>query len=232
MERPKSFDSGNARRVFWHRFVTFILIAGICVSAVGVIVVRRQRIQSASDEFHLAAASAEYAVRQEIESHLAPIRTLYDYVRVTPTPPGPDYAGLRAELKQANPGISMDWVPGNKPVVDVGMFWYPVFDGPRELDGLRGYVRGSFKTSAVLEKGLSELKPEIDVEFFDVDAVLAKQFLYQHPLPGAPLPYKSAAEALKLDDFKDIRRFKVADRDWVMVVTATRAFKEARRQSL
>ena len=76
MDRWIVRDNRISRTASWDRYVTTILIAVICVSIVSFLVVRSQEVESARDQFHLAAASSEYVVHRQIESNLATLRAL------------------------------------------------------------------------------------------------------------------------------------------------------------
>jgi diguanylate cyclase (GGDEF)-like protein/PAS domain S-box-containing protein len=233
-------DNWLSRSVLWDRSVTFILIVGICISVVSFGVVRSQEVQSARDEFHLAAATSEYAVRQQIESNIATLRAVRAYVQATADPPSEDFDRFTRQLIRNNPAIlSLRWVPrgGKLPAVGPARDRFeitlnlPVFEDEPEHERLRGYALGVFEMAAILENGLRGLKPEpIDIEFYDLSAALGKQFLYQHQWAGGTtLPrYKSESEALKEDDFKSIMRFDAGGREWAMIMTATDSYRQAR----
>jgi diguanylate cyclase (GGDEF)-like protein/PAS domain S-box-containing protein len=240
MERQTVRGKRISRRVLWDRSVTFILVAGICISVVSFQVVRRQEIRSARDEFRLAAGSLESAVHREIESDRATVRALRAYINSTPNPSGPDFNRFTAELARNNPGtLSLKWVPkgGKRPGADTddNRFIMPLylatFEGPQGHERLRGYALGLFPMDEVLNKVLRQLKPEpIDIEFYDLSAPAGKEFLYRHEwASGGRLPrYKTQADALKQDDFKEILRFDAGNGEWAMVLTATDSYKPIR----
>jgi diguanylate cyclase (GGDEF)-like protein len=239
-ERRTERGKRISRRVLWDRSVTFILLAGICISFVSFQVVRNQEIRSARDEFRLAAITLESAVNREIETDRATLRALRAYINSTPNPVGPDFNRYTAELIRNNTGIlSLKWVPrgAQLPGVDTShdRFIMPLylatFEGPPGKERLRGYALGLFPMDDVLRKVLRQLKPEpIDIEFYDLRATGDKAFLYQYEWsPGHKVPrFKSAAEALKEDDFRHTTRFDVGGGEWAMVLTATDSYKPAR----
>jgi diguanylate cyclase (GGDEF)-like protein/PAS domain S-box-containing protein len=224
-------------RTIWDRSVTFILIVGICISIVSFFVVRSQEIKSARDEFHLAAASPEYAVRRQIESNLATLRALQAWMVVTPDVRAEDIDRYTKELARNNPGVlSLKWVArgGKLPEVDapndrLAMPMYlPVSEGPPGYERLRGYAWGLFQIGDVLERELGPLKPDtIDFEIYDLSAASGKQFLYGYRrAAGAPLPSaKSEGEALTEGDFRHIVRFDAGGRQWAMVMTASDSYR-------
>src|ERR1700733_8216890 len=181
-------------RTIWDRSVTFILIVGICISIVSFFVVRSQEIKSARDEFRLAAASPEYAVRRQIESNLATLQALRAWMAVTPDLRAEDADRYTKELARNNPGVlSLKWVArgGKLPEVDapnnrLAMPMYlPVSEGPPGHERLRGYAWGLFQIGDVLERELRLLKPDtIDIEIYDLSAASGKQYLYGYRRGG------------------------------------------------
>jgi diguanylate cyclase (GGDEF)-like protein/PAS domain S-box-containing protein len=96
----------------WGRSAAFILIAGSCISAIGFSMVRDREIVSARDEFRLAAASSEYAVRREIESNLAALRSLRAFISLTPTLRDGDFESFAKEAIRNTPSIlTLEWAP-------------------------------------------------------------------------------------------------------------------------
>jgi diguanylate cyclase (GGDEF)-like protein/PAS domain S-box-containing protein len=236
MERRTERNDTISRKI-WDRSVTSILIVGIGFSIVSFFVVRSQEVKSARDEFHLAAAAPEYAVRRQIESNLATLRALHAWMVVTPDARPEDVDRYTKELVRNNPGVlSLKWVPrGSKlPVADapndhLAMPMYlPVSEGPPGSERIRGYAWGLFQIGDVLESELRPLKPgTIDVEIYDLSAPPGKQFLYQYGrAPGVPYPSaQSEAAALKEGDFRQIVRFDAGGGQWAMVMTATDSYR-------
>jgi hypothetical protein len=228
-----------SKTTIWDRSVTSILIVGICISIISFFVVRSQEVKSARDEFRLAAASSEFAVRRQIESNLATLRALRAWMVVTPDFRAEDADRYARELIRNNPGVlSLKWVPrgGKLPVVDAPAahftlpMYLPVSEGPPGHERLKGYAAGLFQIGDVLERELRPLKPDtIDIGIYDLSAAPGKRFLYGYRrAPGAPVPSaKSEAEALTEGDFSHIVRFDAGGRQWAMVMTATDGLLQA-----
>jgi diguanylate cyclase (GGDEF)-like protein/PAS domain S-box-containing protein len=234
---PGVRDNAVFRPVLWDRSVTFILVVGFIISIVSFRVVRTQEIRSALDEFHLAAVSAEFQVRQAIQSDLATLEALRAYIGIAPKIPGPDFDRFTQQLIGSNPHIlSLRFAPhsNNLPAAETSHdrfampLYLPVFDGPPENGRLKGYALGQFRMSDVIEQSLRGMKPEpIDIEFYDLSGALGKRFLYRHQTKtGTPVSrYKSEAEALEEAPFKRVVRFDVGGRQWAMVETGSDAWR-------
>jgi diguanylate cyclase (GGDEF)-like protein/PAS domain S-box-containing protein len=238
-------DTGIFRRVLWDRSVTLILLAGIVISVVSFRVVRGQERRSAGDEFHLVADALAFSVTGEIESDRATLRALRSWLDAEPSPPGHDFNRFTAELIRNNPGtLSLKWVPygGKLPAADSsdGHFALPLYlavfdrEAPNSQTGIRGYAVGLFPIDEILRKALRPLQPQqIDIEFYDLNGAPGKQFLYEHlwgaasASPRAP-HFKSLAEALQEDEFKQVVRLGVGGGEWAMVLMATDAYKPTR----
>ena len=241
---PGVRDHRVSRRVLWDRSITFILVVGFIISIVSFRVVRTQEIRSALDEFHLAALSSEFQVRQAIQSDLATLEALRAYIGTSPKIPGPDFDRFTQQIIGSNPHIlSLRFAPhsNNLPAAETSHdrfampLYLPVFDGPPESERLKGYALGLFRMSDVIERSLRGMKPEpIDIEFYDLSGALGKRFLYRHQTalsrePGAGgttvSRYKSEAEALEEAPFKRVVRFDVGGRQWAMVETGGDAWR-------
>ena len=97
---------------FWGRSLAFILLAGTVLSLIAFRTIRGRELESAKEEFKLAATASEYAVRREVESNLAALRTLRAYVIVTEDLTDTGFTTFANEALGSNPSIlSLEWAP-------------------------------------------------------------------------------------------------------------------------
>ncbi len=112
ISRAMQTTTGDSRWETWGRFVLALASLGVFVSVAIFAMVRSRETQIAREEFRLASNAYEFAVRREIESNLAALRTLRAYVEVTPDLEDSGFATFAAEAVRANPSIlSLEWAP-------------------------------------------------------------------------------------------------------------------------
>ncbi len=96
----------------WGRTLLLILLAGLLVSVLSFRLVRSREVQTSREEFHLQTSTSEYAVRREIGSNLAALRSLRAFIDVTPRLQVADFMAFARDTMSSNQTIlSLEWAP-------------------------------------------------------------------------------------------------------------------------
>jgi diguanylate cyclase (GGDEF)-like protein/PAS domain S-box-containing protein len=104
--------SGITRWSQWGRTLALIVACGIFLCAFSFRLVRRREIQSSREEFELQASTSEYAVRREIGSNLAALKSLRSFIALTPHLTEAEFTAFAEDEIHRNQSIlSLEWAP-------------------------------------------------------------------------------------------------------------------------